>query len=81
MTQKFALITIRYKYRSDRETSRGGGVLLYIHCSLKFTPCAKMNSLGIEDSIWGCIELTSDETLFVGVVYRSPNQVSPIILS
>ena len=59
-------------YRNDKQSGRGGGVLLYIHCSLNFTPCAEINNLKIEDSIWGSIELTSNETLFVGVVYRSP---------
>ena len=28
--------------------------------------------VGIEDSIWGTIEL-SDEKLLIGIVYRSPN--------
>ena len=60
-------------YRNDKQSGRGGGVLLYIHCSLNFTPCAEMNKLEIKDSFWGTIKLTSKETLFVGVVYRSPS--------
>ena len=39
-------------YRNDRQTGCGGGVLLYIHCSLKFTPCAMINNFSIEDSCW-----------------------------
>ena len=60
-------------YRSDKQSGRGGGVLLYIHCSLNFTPCGNINNLGISDSFWGTIKLTSKETLLVGVVYRSPS--------
>ena len=64
---------VNYKtYRNDKQSGRGGDVLLYIHCSLNFTPCTEINNLKIEDSIWGSIELTSNEMLFVGVVYRSP---------
>jgi len=69
-TQRFILIII--KHRNDKQSGRGGGVLLYIHYSLNFTPCTEINNLKIEDSIWGSIELTSNETLFVGVVYRFP---------
>jgi len=52
-------------YRNDRKSGRGGGVLLYIHCSLFFTPCAALNEVGIEDSVWGTIEL-SDDKLLIG---------------
>ena len=57
-------------YRNDKQSGRGGGILLYIHCSLNFTPCVKINNL---DSIWGSVQLNSNEVLFVGVVYRSPS--------
>jgi len=55
---------------TDR-TGRGSDVLLYTHCSSKFTPYAMIINLGIEDSCWGTIELVSNESLLVGVVYRS----------
>ena len=62
-------------YRNDKQSGHGSGVLLYIHCSLNFTPCVKINNLEIEDSIWGSIQLNSNEVLFVDVrvIYRSPS--------
>ena len=59
-------------YRNDRKSGRGGGILLYIHCSLTFMPCVALNEFGIEDSMWGSIELT-DEKLLIGIVYRPPS--------
>ena len=65
---------VDYKiYRKDKQSGCGGGVLLYIHCSLNFTLCDYLNDLYIMDSLWGTIELTPNETLLVGVVYRSPS--------
>ena len=39
-------------YIGDRQSGKGGGVILYIHNSLRSLPCSGLNSLEINDSVW-----------------------------
>ena len=73
MIQRLVLLIIKFIEKIAKQSGCGGGVLLYIHCSLNFTLCDYLNDLYIMDSLWGTIELTPNETLLVGVVYRSPS--------
>ena len=60
-------------YRGDRQSCKGGGVILYIHNSFHFLPCSGLNSLEINDSVWYTITLSNTDLLLVALVYLSPN--------
>ena len=59
--------------RNDRSASRGGGVLLYVHKSLTCSPCQKLETVNFDESLWCLISLPANNTLLVGLVYRSPS--------
>ena len=61
-------------YRTDRQSGKGGGVILYIHDSLRSLPYSALNSLEISDSTWCTINLNNSDTLLVGLIYRSQLQ-------
>ena len=65
-------------FRKDKEHGDGrkGGALLYIHQSLKAVQSYKFDELSMESSIWYEVELSDNENLLVGLVYRSPNSTS-----
>ena len=48
----------------------GRGVIVYIHKSLKVISIT-MNTQ-FQESVWAEILLNSDDTMLVGVIYRSP---------
>ena len=56
-------------YRRDRQSGKGGGVILYIHNSLHSLPCVAFNSLEISDSTWCTIHLSNSDILLVGLIY------------
>ena len=63
-------------YRGDSTDGRGGpgkGVAMYIHNSLQHSPCPQMDNSTFDYSSWCVIRLNNNDTLLVGVVYRSPN--------
>ena len=60
-------------FRDDREIGRGGGVLLYIHDSLKPKKFKELENHGFENSVWAEICLGGGDTLLVGLCYHSPN--------
>ena len=60
-------------YRGDRQSGKGGGVILHIHNSLHSLPSSGFDSSEINDSVWCTITLSNSDLLLVGLVYRSPN--------
>ena len=50
---------------------RGRGVILYIHNLLESSPMLALNS-DFQESVWAEIRLNKNDSLLVGVVYRSP---------
>ena len=60
-------------HRGDKQSGKGGGVILYMLNSLRSLPCSALNSLEINDSVWCTITLSNSDLLLLGLVYRSPN--------
>jgi len=60
-------------FRNDRSVSCGGGVLLYIDKSLSCSPCQRLETVNFNESLWCLISLPANNTLLVGLVYRSPS--------
>ena len=60
-------------YRKDRVNKKGGGVLLYVHKSLKSIPCEEMELSDFSDSVWCIIQIDTETKILVGTVYRSPS--------
>ena len=56
-------------YRQDHIYSKGGRVLLYVHDCLPSIPFTILNN----NNIHMCLDQLDDNTLIVGVVYRSPH--------
>ena len=50
---------------------RGRGVILYVHNLLESSPMLALNS-DFQESVWAEIRLNKNDSLLVGVVYRSP---------
>ena len=57
----------------DHSHSKGGGVLLHVHKSLKCLPCSSLNELNLEESLWYLIPLQHPDAILVGTVYCSPS--------
>ena len=64
--------TLYRKDRSEIKSSRGGGVLLYVHNSLNSCLCSVANSFRSE-SVWCKLLLDKNVEICVGVCYRSPS--------
>ena len=60
-------------FRDDREEGRGGGVLLYIHSSLRPKKLKELDEHRFENSAWSLIDLGGGDSLLVGLCYHSPN--------
>ena len=63
-------------YRGDHSSGGGGlgkGVAVYVANTLNHSACPTFDDMGFDCSTWFTIKLASNETLLVGVVYRSPN--------
>ena len=60
-------------FRDDREGRKGGGVLLYIHSSLKPRKVKEFDEHEFENSAWSLIDLGGGDRLLVGLCYHSPN--------
>ena len=60
-------------YRKDRLNQKGGGVLLYLHKSIKSTPCDELNRWDYTDLVLCTIQLDAEINILVGTVYRSPS--------
>ena len=58
-------------FRSYRQESIGGGVLMYIHEDLPAIPCQDMIDLEIEDSMWVSVKLNDKDIMLAGIVYRT----------
>ena len=50
---------------------RGRGVILYVHNLLESSPMLALNS-DFQESVWVEIRLNKNDSLLVGVIYRSP---------
>lgn len=61
-------------YRCDRH-SRGGGVFLLIHSSLRCSALPELN--GCEESVWRNLHLENGQLLTLGCFYRSPMRANP----
>ena len=61
-------------FRKDRRERRGCGVILYIKESIQAYEITLKSEADCEEAIW-CKIVTSNSTLTIGVVYRSPNIV------
>ena len=57
-------------FRCDRKNALGGGVLLYVHISLKAVNCESLTRLNIEDFVWCTATLRGDIKMLIGVVYK-----------
>ena len=60
-------------HRGDKQSGKGGGVILYMLNSLRSLPCSALNSLEINDSVWCTITLSNNDLLLAELIYRSPN--------
>jgi len=60
-------------FTEDKKSGVIGGVILCIHNDLQAVRCREMNDDTLESAIWCNVKLNSEDTLFVGVCYRSPN--------
>ena len=58
-------------YRGDRSSGRGGGVILYVREGLKSALVQSLPVPVFEDALW-CKIKTGNDTLLVGLCYRSP---------
>ena len=58
--------------RRDRNDRHGGGVLTYIHSSLKFVVLEEFDSI-LPESLTLCITQNSSKSFISSVVYRPPN--------
>jgi len=59
-------------FHIDRSGSRGGGVLPYVHKSLKCIPCKRFEAVNRDESFWCLVTLPMNATLLIGLIYRSP---------
>ena len=62
-------------YRSDGANEHGG-VILYTRDNLLCTPCYELNNSGFNDCIWCTVSTGGNETVLIGVIYRSPSSTS-----
>ena len=63
-------------YRGNHSDGKGGlgrGTALYISNSLNHSACPLFDNVEFDCSAWSVIKLTGNQSLLVGVVYRSPN--------
>ena len=58
-------------FRKDGAKTRGGGVLLYVHESLKPVGCEELTSHEFQDSAWCYLNIENGDRLLVGVCYKS----------
>ena len=59
-------------FRKERRERRGGGVILYIKEYIQAYEITLKSEADCEEAIL-CNIVTSNSTLIIGVVYRSPN--------
>ena len=55
-TARSTKYTLKQNVLESKQAGHGGGVLIQIHCSLNFTPCAMINNLGIFKEVPGVLE-------------------------
>ena len=63
-------------YRGNHSDGKGGlgrGTALYISNSLNHSACPLFDDVEFDCSAWSVIKLSTNKSLLVGVVYRSPN--------
>ena len=63
-------------YRGNHSKRNGGpgrGAALYISNTLNHSACPLFDEVAFDCSAWSIVRLTSNKTLLVGVVYRSPS--------
>ena len=58
-------------YHCDIGDDRGRGVILYVHNLLESSPMLALNE-DFQESVWAEIQLNKNDSLLVGVAYRSP---------
>ena len=59
-------------YRCDRKGTTGGGVLMYVHVSLRSVTCEPLAHLEIEEAVWCLATLRNQNKLLIGTIYRLP---------
>ena len=63
-------------YRGNHSDGKGGpgqGAALYISDTLNHSACPMFNDLEFDCSAWSIVKVSSNKSLLVGVIYRSPN--------
>ena len=63
-------------YRGNHSDGKGGpgrGAALYVLDTLNHSACPVFDDLEFDCSAWSIVKVTSNKSLLVGVIYRSPN--------